>query len=56
MFTLRFTNVCCSSDGMTFSSVEDAYQAGREAGFEFTVWNASDRVLSWTVFGGRRDY
>ena len=55
MFTLRFTNVSCSSQGREFHDVEDAYNAGRETGFEFTVWYENQLVLSWSVFGGRRE-
>jgi len=55
MFTLRFTNVVCSSDGETFATKDQAIARGRKAGFEFTVWNGDSLVASWTVFGGLRN-
>lgn len=54
LFTLRFTNVICPREGETFPVREDAIARGRDAGFEFTVWNGDKLVASWTVFGGLR--
>ena len=57
-FSLHFTNV--DSFPRQFHSADDAIAAGRKAGFEFTVWCASNGkvcgrlVASWTVFGGLR--
>ena len=55
MFTLHFTNVICSSEGLSFDDVETAFAAGRKAGFEFSIRHRGEIVASWTVFGGRRD-
>lgn len=51
-FLLRFTNVSCSSDGKTFSTLSAAVKHGIECGFEFSVWQGAGRAASWTVFGG----
>jgi hypothetical protein len=70
MFTLHFTNVTCSSDGLSFDDAETAFAAGRKVGFEFSVrenkklrdkdgtlrQDYNPPVLSWTVFGGRKTY
>lgn len=53
-FTLRFLNVVCSSEGRTFSDLEAAIAAGRQAGFEFAIYQGDRRVAYWTVFGGLR--
>lgn len=52
MFTLRFTNVECSSDGRKFATLREAIAAGRAAGFEFSVWFDRELIMSWSVFGG----
>lgn len=56
MFTLHFTNVTCSSEGLSFDDAETAFTAGRKAGFEFSVRAEGRMVLAWTVFGGRKTY
>lgn len=53
MFTLHFTNFP-QNGSREYGTLESAEAAGRKAGFEFTVWQASRLVLSWTVFGGTR--
>jgi len=52
LFLLRFTNVCCSAEGESFSSLKKAVDRGRECGFEFSVWKDGKKAASWTVFGG----
>lgn len=53
MFQMSFVNVPAPSK--QFATLEDAIAAGRQAGFEFIVQDAANRIVaSWSVFGGLR--
>lgn len=54
MFTLHFTNVTNSLSGTTYPTADEAFNAGKKAGFEFSVWNGDSIVYSWSYFGGKR--
>jgi hypothetical protein len=54
MFDLRFTNIPDRGLVGSFATLQDAVEAGRQAGFEFSVWSEGRLAASWSVFGGLR--
>lgn len=54
VFTVFLTNFGYSLDG-SWSTLEAAKEAGRKAGFEFTVRCNGGAVGAWSVFGGWRN-
>lgn len=56
MYKIHFTSVIGPMHGSEYSTFDTAVEAGKRAGFTFTVMHDGEVIAIWSYFGGLRRF